>query len=265
MEKIQFTQAGSVQVPVKRIAIVTGASSGLGADFARELARDNSLDELWLVARRKDRLQQLANELNKKCVVLALDLTNPQDLQKLKKTLEKHQPDIRFLINNAGYGALGPAEDIDTEFQLKMIDLNAWALTALTLYSIGYLGRGSIIIQVASSAGFLPLANFAVYAATKAYVISFSRAIGEELKTRGIIVNTVCPGPVKTEFFQASGFADPASAYNSLDVVKHALQRALRGKALSVFGWRILLYRYLYSFIPVWLVLKISKMIKQKK
>ena len=71
---------------MKRIAIVTGASSGLGADFARELARDNSLDELWLVARRKDRLQQLANELNKKCVVLALDLTNPQDLQKLKKT-----------------------------------------------------------------------------------------------------------------------------------------------------------------------------------
>ena len=249
----------------KKIAVITGASSGLGADFASEIDRYHNLDEIWLVARRKDRLTELAGRLKKNCVVLPLDLTNENDLEKFRKKLVKETPDIRYLVNNAGYGAIGPVYEIDTEFQIKMIDLNVRALTALTLYAIPFLSRGSRIIQVASSAGFAPMANFAVYAATKSYVLNFSQAIAEELKSRGITVNIVCPGPVRTEFFEAAGQEKtPGFAYKSIDVVRHALRRTHQGRTLSVYGLPIKLYQWLQPLIPNKLILIATRLTKKK-
>ena len=156
----------------KNIAIVTGASSGLGWEFAREIDNEPGLEEIWLIARRKKNLEQLAKKLKKKPVVLSLDLQNPDGIAQLKKKLERENPRIHYLVNNAGIGAVGYASEISLHRQTEMIDLNVRALTEITIFSIPFMSENSKIIQIASSAGFAPMANFAVYAATKAFIIN---------------------------------------------------------------------------------------------
>ena len=248
----------------KKIAIITGASSGLGSDFARELDRQ-SLDEIWLIARREDRLLELASTLKNKAVVISLDLARESSLKKLGQKILREKPDIRYLVNNAGFGSTGSVYELDSDFQIKMIDLNVRALTAITLIAIPWLSKNSSVIQIASSAGFAPMANFAVYAATKSFVLNFTLALSEELKDRGILVNAVCPGPVKTEFFQSGGILKiPIHAVESIDVVRHALKKTRQGKIISVYGLPIKIYQYIVPLIPVKLLLWATKRMKKQ-
>ncbi|MBU6163152.1 MAG: SDR family NAD(P)-dependent oxidoreductase, partial [Myxococcales bacterium] len=174
------------------IAIVTGASAGLGEEFARQLNATADLDEIWLIARRSDRLHALAEELTRtRSRVLALDLTSAADLQTFRTTLDTVKPRVRWLVNNAGFGKMGAFDSVATEKNLEMIDLNVRALTELTQRVLPYMPADSQIVQVASSAGFSPMTHFAVYAATKAYVVHFSQALGAELRPRGIRVTAV--------------------------------------------------------------------------
>jgi len=189
---------------VKKVAIITGASSGLGADFARQLAARNGLDELWLVARREDRLVSLAARQavasdHPRLLPIVADLTK-NGADKIRARLESEKPELRLVVLDAGFGRFATFEDSDKEELLGMIDLNIRALTETAKDALPYLRPGSGLILVASLAGLGPMGNIAVYAATKAYVLSLGVALGEELRKRGIKVTVLCPGPVSTEF-----------------------------------------------------------------
>lgn len=191
---------------MSKIAVVTGASSGIGREFAVQISEKyKTVEEIWVIARRKERLDELKNKIkNKKVVVLALDLTKEEDLETYKKKLEEEKPLIRVLVNAAGYGMMGYFDSSVYEDQVGMIDLNCKALVAMTHISLPYMTSPGNIINIASSAAYLPQPSFAVYAATKSMVRSFSKALNVELSDRDILVTAVCPGPVNTEFFDVA-------------------------------------------------------------
>lgn len=227
-----------------KIAIVTGASSGMGREFVRQLGYFyKNLDEIWVIARRKERLEALAKESRVPLRIFAGDLQKKKVYKELRDALEKEQPDLRMLVNSAGFGKSGSVEEISSEkfrIQTDMVDVNCRSLTRMTLLCMPFLYAGSRIVNLASASAFCPQPYFSVYAATKSYVLSFSRSLGEELKKKGIVVTAVCPGPVDTEFFDFSG--KPENILKRLTmakadrVVHQALKDTRAGKAVSVYG-----------------------------
>lgn len=219
-------------------ALITGASAGIGREMARQLAA--RAESLVLVARRQNRLEELREELlqrNPKLMVRlhATDLADPAQLQRLIEWLRQEKIAVDVLINNAGLGDLGPFSTSDMSRLEHMILVNMFALTKLTRATLPDMlakKRGGIL-NVSSSAGFLPIAHFSVYAATKAYVTSFSEGLRAEVHSRGISVCSLCPGPVHTEFSEVAQRADlkippgPEIAYVSVEDVARAGLEAL--------------------------------------
>ena len=187
-----------------RIGIITGASSGLGRAYARLADKRMELDELWLVARREDRLVKLAGELGHDCRILALDLTKEESVKTLRRTLEEESPWVELLVSAAGFGKFGRAEDLSLEETGDMISLNCRSAAEVTRVCIPYLHRGSRVLEIASCAAFQPLPAMGVYAATKAFVLHYTRALREELAPRGVLVTAVCPFWIKTEFLDVA-------------------------------------------------------------
>lgn len=186
----------------KVIAIITGASSGMGREFVRVIATKYSfLNEIWVIARRIERLDSMRGTFGDKIVPIALDLTNSSSMKVLASKLHEERPNVKILINSAGMGIIGRFDETPENEISDMVTLNVNALTAVTRNVIPYMSKGSYIINMASSAAFLPQPKFAVYAASKSYVLSLSRALRSELAPKGIYVTAVAPGPVKTEFF----------------------------------------------------------------
>ena len=227
-----------------KIAIVTGASSGMGREFVRQLGYFyKNLDEIWVIARRKERLEALAKESRVPLRIFAGDLQKKKVYKELRDALEKEQPDLRMLVNSAGFGKSGSVEEISSEkfrIQTDVVDVNCRSLTRMTLLCLPFLRAGSRIVNLASASAFCPQPYFSVYAATKSYVLSFSRSLGEELRKKGIVVTAVCPGPVDTEFFKFSG--KPQNILKKLTmakadrVVHQALKDCRSGKSVSVYG-----------------------------
>ena len=164
----------------KRIALVTGASSGLGREFARLLARE-AVDELWLVARREERLRALAAEVALPCRIFALDLTQEASLENLSAVLSAEPVTVRWLVNAAGFGRIGMAADIGAATTGRMIALNCRAAAELTERVLPYMERGSRVLEIASCAAFQPIPYLAAYAATKAFLLRYSRALAAEV------------------------------------------------------------------------------------
>ena len=184
------------------VIVITGASSGIGMEFAMQMDDYfSNVDEFWLVARSGDKLEEVARTLQHRTRIFAMDVTDKEKVERLEQALKEEQAVVRILVNCAGYGVMGSFTDLDREQTLGMVRLNCEALTEMTYRLIPFMRRNSRIIQLASSAAFMPQPDFAVYAASKAYVHSFSRALGAELKKKGIYVTSVCPGPVDTPFF----------------------------------------------------------------
>lgn len=226
------------------IAIITGASSGMGLEFAKRLDRLlKKTDEIWLLARRKEKLDALAAQMQTKTRAIAIDLTGEKELAQFAEVLAISNARITVLVNCAGTGKYGPFSTLDRKTCTEMLRLNVFALTEMTRICLPYLRKGSRIIELASGAAFLPQADFAVYAASKAYVYSFGRALAKELHARGIHVTAVCPGPVDTPFLEYA-YDDPSSmnglkkltVETSERVVEAALRDSLRGKPVSVCG-----------------------------
>ena len=226
---------------MRNIALVTGASSGMGKEFVREISKKyKGLDEIWVVARRRERLRELKKEI----------------IGTRVRILAKEQPVVRILVNASGYGISGSFEHQTEEDAAGMIHLNCEALTRITYLVLPYLRRGSFIYQMASSAGFAPQPNFTVYAATKAYVKSFSIALRQELSYQGIRVIAVCPGPVKTEFFDRAYEQEEMKFYKKFvmadpkKVVRKAIRDARKNKAVSVYGMTMKVTRVICKLLP---------------
>lgn len=224
-----------------KIAIVTGASSGMGREFVRQIEHlYKELDEIWVIARRKERLEELKSRMLTNVRVLEGDLLDDDIYEILERLFEEKKPNIRMLVNAAGFGKKGDVKDISCRDQLEMIDLNCKALTHMTKLCIPYMCKGSRIVNLASAAAFCPQPAFNVYASTKAYVLSFSRSLGTELAKDNIYVTAVCPGPVDTEFFETAGAQDnpmkQAAMAKPEEVVKQALIDARDKKEVSIYG-----------------------------
>ncbi|MBQ5321068.1 MAG: SDR family NAD(P)-dependent oxidoreductase [Oscillospiraceae bacterium] len=186
---------------MKRIAIITGASSGIGREFLKAVAKEESFDEIWAIARREDRLLELREETALPIVPLSLDLSLEESFSVLQNKLEEEKPNVALLANISGYGKFGATEEIPLYDSLGMIDLNCKALTAVTKMTLPYIKKGGKILEFDSISAFHPVPYINVYAATKAYVLSFTRGLSRELAPRGIRVMAACPFWVKTEFF----------------------------------------------------------------
>jgi len=227
-----------------RWALVTGASSGLGADFARALAARGA--NVALVARREDRLKQLAGELETRhgirTRVVALDLGAPGAAHELSDRLRADGVAVDLLINNAGFGLYGPFLEIDWARERQMLELDVLALVELTkLFAKEMAARGSgFVLQVSSIGAFQPTPSYATYSAAKSFVLSFGEAIAHELRPRGVRVCTVCPGVTATEFLTVAGqrktLYQRLSMMQSPAVVRSALRALFRGRTSVVPG-----------------------------
>lgn len=249
-----------------KIAVVTGASSGIGREFVRQIGiLYKNLDEIWVIARRKDRLLELQRECPYALRIFDGDLLKKQIFKEYHKALKEYHPDVRILINAAGFGKSGTFTEIaesGRKIQTDMIDLNCRALTRMTQMTLSHMGKGSRILNIASAAAFCPQAGFSVYAATKSYVLSFSRALGYELKNYGISVTAVCPGPVDTEFFNICGeLSSPIKKLTLASpkaVVHKALTDCRKRKPLSIYGAPMKIAAVAAKLFPHSLILKIE-------
>lgn len=183
------------------IAIITGASSGMGYEFARQIDKKN-YEEIWLIARREEKLQALSDNLKTRARIFALDLCDEKSFKILKNQLENSNKKIGLLINSAGSGENNYFKNTELDKDIKTIDLNIKALTSMIKICLDFFQKDGIILNISSSAAFIPQAKFALYAASKSYVLSFSRSLRRELKN--IKVSVLCPNKVETEFLEKS-------------------------------------------------------------
>ena len=246
-------------------ALITGASSGLGADMARVLSEEGI--DLILVARRKRKLEKLAKELDTDVKIIELDVSSTYNCMKLYDMVKKE--DIDILINNAGFGICGEFNDIKIDKELDMIDLNiktVQTLTKLFLKDFRKKDRG-YILNVASLAGFMPGPLMASYYASKAYVLSLTEAIYEELKKEGsnVSISALCPGPVDTEFNKVAKVKFALKAMNSYDVAKYAIEKMFNEKLIIIPGLKMKFVPFLIRFVPRKILLKITYKIQEKK
>ena len=243
------------------IAIISGASSGIGLAITKELDALN-YDELWLVSSSAEKLTKVGSELKTKSRIFAINLLENDALDVVCSALEDENPTVMQLICSAGIGYNGKFEDISRDQAAKMIDINVRSLTELTKICLPYINKGGKIIEIASSAGFMPQPSFAVYAATKAYVISFSRALRQELKKKKISVTAVCPGPVDTPFF--SGLENVKEykkkyAISPEKVAKKAMKASRKRKALSVPTFSMKMVHLASKVVPTSIIMKFYK------
>ena len=243
-----------------KIAVITGASSGMGREFVYALDRDEEFDELWVIARREQRLLELKDKCRAKIRPIVLDLQQRESFALYRELLEQEKPEIAVLVNAAGFGLFGAFMDMDMDRQLDIIDLNSRALTAMCYMCVPYMAKGSRIYNMGSMSSWQPVPYINVYGASKAYVLNFSRALGVELKDRGIKVMAVCPGWITTEFFDHAIHDDTISYFNRYyppeQVIEKALKDMKKGKNASVLGFPERMQVLLVKHLPVSFVMK---------
>ncbi len=184
-----------------KIAIVTGASSGMGREFVLQLGKYVTVEEIWVIARREEALAALQNQCDVTVRPVALDLCKEESYATFADLLAQEKPDVKLLVNAAGFGKFGSFQKIPLEDDLRMIDLNCKALVAMTRLTLPYMGKGSHILQLDSLSAFQPVPFISTYGATKSFVLSYTRAVAKELQHSGIRMMAMNPGWVKTEFF----------------------------------------------------------------
>jgi short-subunit dehydrogenase len=251
---------------MRPVTLITGASAGIGAAFARIFAEHDH--EIVLVARRKAQLEAVADAIvasgRRRPHIVAIDLALPASADQLAGELAARGLEPAIVVNCAGYGLRGPAAKLDRVQQLGMIDLNNRILTDLSLRFIDSVTRhAGGIINVASVAAFFPGPGMAVYYATKAYVLAFSEALHEELAPKGVRVTIVCPGPVATEFHARAGIDErrlPRRFTRTVErVAREGYEGFLRGRRIVVTGGANKLVITLYRFLPRALVLRLAQ------
>jgi uncharacterized protein len=240
------------------IALVTGASSGLGKAYARQLDVDHRVDEIWLVARRRERLEELVSTLTTPARILEYDLRAPESIEDIGNILSAESLPVTYLINAAGYGKFGRYDEVSLSDGEGMVDLNCRACVDLAITCLPYMTRGSRMLNIVSCAGFLPLQGLNIYAASKAFMLSYSRALRWEVASRGIVVTAVCPAWMKTEFM-AVGKKDVVKqptvkhfpfAQRPETVVRRSLLANRIGFATATCGIPAFFLRIVAKFLP---------------
>lgn len=228
---------------MKEIIIITGASSGMGRELAYQIENKYHVDELWIIARRKDRLEELANNLKTKTKIFSLDLTDSNSFKVLEDTLFEEKPRVKVLANCSGYGKLDHIENMSIDTIENMMNLNMLAVVKMINTVLPYMIKNSHILNLASCSAYMPIPYLNIYAATKAFVLSYSRALNEELKYRKIHVLAVCPYWVETEFFNRAVNNDKKPVvkrygriYKADKVIKKALHDLDSNKDVSLYG-----------------------------
>ena len=244
------------------IAVITGASSGMGREFVFRLDRSQVFDEIWVIARRLDRLEALKGQTRAAIRPISLDLTKKESIETYGHLLEEEKPQIDVLVNAGGFGKFAATTDTPLETLYSMIELNDRALVGMTYTSLPYMRAGSQIYEMGSLSSFQPVPYINVYAASKAFVLSFSQGLSAELAPRGIDVMAVCPFWVKTEFFDRAVEDDSVITYYSHfytaeQVVRRALRDMKKHKRVSVCGAAARLQVFMVKHLPHSLVMKI--------
>ena len=240
-----------------RVAIIIGASSGIGEEFVRQMDRGfYTVEEFWLVARSEEKLEELASTLNHACKIFSMDVTKQGQLQRLEYTAKLENAKICMLIVCAGMGKTGDFSSIPMKTSLDTLRLNCLALTEAIGRLLPFMQKNARIITLGSASAFFPQPGFSTYAASKAYVLSFSRAIGRELRSKCIYVTCVCPGPVDTPFLQlANEGAKPMPIKKFFTakpgpVVEKALRDSSAKKPVSVYGISMLALEACSKLLP---------------
>ncbi len=240
-------------------AVITGASSGLGKEYVNAIiSQFPTVDAFWLVARRKDLLREIAEaHPDKTIAAISLDLGKEENITLFEQLLKENSPEIKVLINNAGYGRCEDFFSSNRAAQTGMVDLNCRGLMAVTRLCLPYMLDDSLVLNIASIAAFAPTPRMSVYSATKAFVLSLSKALHDELRPRGIKVLAVCPGPMDTEFWKVanvpegkSRLIDKLPRVSPKEVAEGSLRAAKRGKMVYTKSFFYKLYRLLAKLLP---------------
>ena len=247
-----------------KIAIVTGASSGMGREFVRQLAGFVTVDEVWAIARRTDALEQLSAECPFPVRPISLDLCESASFDTFAALLAQEKPDVKLLVNAAGFGKFGRFDKVNLVDECKMIELNCTALVKMTRLTLPYMHEGSHILQLDSLSAFQPVPYITTYGATKAFVLSYSRAMNRELKGRGVRCMAMNPGWVKTEFFNHACQTNDSEVqyfnrlYEAKDVVSTGLKDLYRTKKdVSIHGLPVKAQVLLVKLVPHSMVMNI--------
>ncbi len=246
------------------IAVVTGASSGMGKEFVLQLPQYVTVDEIWVIARREDALNALKTQCSLPVRPVVLDLCQSSAFEAYKALLEAEKPNVKLLVNAAGFGKFGSFQNIPLADELRMIDLNCKALVAMTRLTLPYMTKGSHILQLDSLSAFQPVPYITTYGATKSFVLSYSRAMNAELKGSGIRMMAMNPGWVKTEFFNHA-FQTSANEvqyfdrlYEARDVVATGLKDLYKSKKdVSIHGLPVRNQVRLVKLMPHSIVMKV--------
>jgi len=240
------------------IAIVTGASSGMGREFVLQLSQYVQVDEIWAIARRQEALESLKEEVSVPVRAISLDLCRMESFDTVKALLETEKPNIKLLVNAAGFGKFGAYHKVSVEDDCRMIDLNCKALVVMTRLCVPYMAPGSHILQLDSLSAFQPVPWITTYGATKSFVLSYSRAMNRELKSAGIRCMAMNPGWVKTEFFDHAFQTNSDNEvqffdrlYEAKDCVATGLKDLYRSKQdFSVHGLPVQAQVLAVKFVP---------------
>ena len=242
-----------------KIAVISGASSGMGRDFVLQLDAKEQFDEIWAIALEPDLLEQLQGEVKAKLRLMAMDLSLPESLKKYGVALNEAKPDVAVLVNASGFGIFKTFEETPFEKVCTMIDVNTKAMMAITHMTLPFMRAGGHIYNMGSGSSFQPTPYALVYGASKAASVSFSRALNVELRKRGIRSMAICPLWVRTNFFKTAMTDDTISYFSrwveSRDVVKKAIKDMQRGKDMSIYGLNMRLLVLAIKLLPCRLVM----------
>ena len=258
------------------VAIITGASGGIGSEFARQLNKLGLAHEFWFVARSEDKMRSLSEELGVNAKIIGADLTTDEGVNKVREALENEKPEVRFLINASGFGNFGAFDELSETEIVKMIDLNVKALVLLTHMTVPYMEIGGRIIQLGSGSCFTPLPYFNIYSSSKVFVLHYTKSLNYELKKYGVRATCFCPGWVGTDFLDksvANGNTHPKKikpVLNCEKVVKGCIKASVKGRAMYVTGKYTKFQHVLFKLVPdsilsrIWLGMLTGKRKEEK-
>ena len=239
------------------IAIITGASSGIGREFAKQIKDRCGITDFWFVARSTDKMEALREELGVNAKIISADLTEEDGIEKFRAALKEEKPSVRFLINAAGFGNFGSFDQISETEVVKMIDLNVKALVLITHMTIPYMERGGRIVELGSGSCFTPLPYFNVYSSSKVFVLHYTKSLNHEIKKYGLRATCFCPGWVDTDFISKASANSGVTMPNSMKpllkterVVKKCVLAMLRGRTMCVTNWYTKMQHALFKILP---------------